>query len=142
MTRTLTSLRPVAMGSRVIIEGQTYQPADDVEEKDLLATKRWRVATKEDVEAWKTRLSSDPVLAERLAADDAASKPAPQKLTGKAKAEADAKAKEEADAAAKAEADAAAKAEADAKTKVEADAVAKVEGDSKPGASIGPGGIG
>lgn len=143
---TLIPLRPVML-ERLYLEGEPFTAASEREQKRHLETKRFRVATKEDLEAWKTRLKLDPVLAANALAQ--ATKPeAPDSLKSDAaakggraaKGEADAKAKAEADAKAKAEADA--KAEAEEKEKADAEAKAKVEADSKPGASIGPGGIG
>lgn len=134
----LVPLRPIML-DRVYLEGEPFTAANERDHKRHLESKRFRIATKEDLEAWANRLKADPILAEL--ADRQAPKPAAEDVKadsggkgGKGKAEADAKAK--------AEADAKAKAEAEEKEKAEAEAKAKVEADSKPGASTGSVGIG
>lgn len=125
----LIPLRPVML-ERVYLEGEPFAAANERDHKRHLDSKRFRLATKSDVEAWANRLKDDPILAEqaklqaaRSAADEAKADAQP-KTGPKAKAEADAKAKVEAE------------------EKEKAEAEAKVEADSKPGASTGPGGIG
>lgn len=145
--KTLISLRPVMM-DRLLRDGEPYVPADAKEEQKLLETDRWKVATKEDLEAWKTRLSTDPALELLLGAD--ASVP-PLETEGATKEKAAAKSKAEAQAAeakAKEEEEARLKAEAEAKAKADAEAAAAAAGgDGKAGEggaapSTGPGGIG
>ncbi|MBI1401450.1 hypothetical protein [Hyphomonas sp.] len=130
MPRLLTALRPVADGGTVILEGQPYMPTDDKEERTLLATKRWQLQTKEDAEAWATRLSRDPVLAERMAGEPAETVETKGKGKGKGKPDADEQAR--------LEAEAKAKAEAEEKARLEAEEQAKAAGQSGP-ASTGTG---
>lgn len=127
--RPLIPLRPVVMGANLILEGQPYTPADARETKKKIASGRWRPMQPGDQEAWDTRLARDPALQASFSAPET---PAADGAAADAGAETGGKGK----------GNAKSKAEADEKAKAEAEAKAKMEADSKPGASIGPGGIG
>lgn len=124
----LIPLRPVML-ERVYLDGEPFTAANERDQKRHLESKRFRIATKEDLAAWESRLKNDPVLAEM--AQLQAAKPATEEAKTESSGKGGAKAK--------AEADAKAKAEAEEKERAEAEAKAKMEADSKPGASTGPG---